>query len=201
MASEDQVYAALTGDGAGGAIVTWCDLRYSDSYNIYAQRVDAAGVVQWMLDGVSLCTATDNQWDPMIVSDGAGGAIVAWWDYRSGTSCDIYAQRVDAHGSAPATGADAPAVSIALDQNYPNPFNPMTTVTYSIPEKCNVMLDIYDASGKRVQCLVHGEREKGSYRVEWDGRDDQGNSVASGIFFYRLTAGNQTISRKLVLVR
>ena len=154
-----------------------------------------------MVDGVTLCEATNIQGEPMVVSDGSGGAIATWSDYRSGESSDIYAQRVLTDGSQPVTGAIVPGMSITLEQNYPNPFNPMTTVTYSISEKCSVTLTVYDASGKRILRLVDREQEKGSHRVEWNGRDDMGRPIASGVFFCRLTAGNETIARKMILSR
>jgi hypothetical protein len=92
----------ITSDGAGGAIVTWTDDR-SGSYesDIYAQRVNASGAVQWTPDGVALCTATGTQYSPTITSDGAGGAIVAWEDHRCGSL--IYAQRIRASGEIVAT--------------------------------------------------------------------------------------------------
>jgi len=121
-------------------------------------------------------------------------------DDRSGNS-DIYALRIDANGSTGVTASDAPAVPIELQQNYPNPFNPTTTVAYSVPERCNVALKIYDVSGKCVARLVDKEQEKGSYTVAWNGKDETGNSMASGIYLYRLSAGNQTIAKKMVLLR
>jgi hypothetical protein len=87
----------LVPDGAGGAIVTWQDGR-SGTTDIYAQRISAAGAVQWTANGVALCTATGGQYSPTIVSDGAGGAIAAWEDIRSGTN-DIYVQRISAAGT------------------------------------------------------------------------------------------------------
>jgi hypothetical protein len=133
-----QRFPTIISDGASGAIVTWDDYRNYGSGNvdIYAQRVNDSGSAQWMADGIALCTAMGEQVSAEITSDGAGGAIVAWWDHRSGTTgLDIYAQIVYADGSVP-TPADAPAVPIELHQNYPNPFNPTTTVTYSVAEKC-----------------------------------------------------------------
>jgi hypothetical protein len=95
-AANGQYYHAAVSDGAGGAIVTWADFRRSTANNdVYAQRVDASGVVQWGPDGIALSTVGTSQWIPKIASDGAGGAIVTWYDNRSGVY-DIYAQRVDA---------------------------------------------------------------------------------------------------------
>ena len=94
-----------------------------------------------------------------------------------------------------------PAARLALQQNYPNPFNPSTAIKYYLPGKSQVTLDIYDISGKRISQLVRENEEKGFYSVEWKGLDGRGTSVASGIYFYRLTAGKQTISKKMVLLK
>ena len=109
-ADSNQTYPELTSDGAGGAIITWQDHR-SPSWDLYAQRVDALGNVQWSTNGVAICTLAGNQWYQKISSDGAGGAIIVWQDDRSGIG-DIYAQRVDALGSVKWT-ANGVAVSTA----------------------------------------------------------------------------------------
>jgi hypothetical protein len=83
-------------DGVGGAIVAWADYR-GGNYDIYAQRVNALGVVRWTVDGIALCAQTSSQQTCDIVADGAGGAIAAWEDWRSSTS-DIYAQQIDSQG-------------------------------------------------------------------------------------------------------
>jgi hypothetical protein len=111
-AASDQITPTIASDGAGGAIVTWPDLRSGTSYDIYAQRVSAAGVPQWTANGVALCLAVNSQYVPTIDSDGAGGAIVTWQDYRSGTNNDIYAQRVNAAG-VPQWTADGVALCTA----------------------------------------------------------------------------------------
>jgi len=86
----------IIADGAGGAIAVWDDLR-AGNYDIYAQRVNISGDIQWAMDGVAICTAGDNQQSPHIAFDGAGRAIITWSDYRSG-DYDIYAQLVEASG-------------------------------------------------------------------------------------------------------
>jgi hypothetical protein len=91
---EDPVIAS---DGAGGAIIAWGDHR-GFNYDIYAQRVNAAGVVQWTADGVPVCTFNGEHESPSIVSDGAGGAIIAWQDHRSG-NIDLFAQRLNSAGN------------------------------------------------------------------------------------------------------
>jgi len=104
----------VVSDGAGGAIVVWEDSRYGASIDIYAQRLDASGSPMWEHNGVAICTAANDQRDIQVLSDGAGGAFIAWEDERSGTD-DIYAQRLDASGTALWT-ADGLAVCTATDQ-------------------------------------------------------------------------------------
>ena len=90
------VYPSIAADGAGGAIVTWYDFRGAD-YDIYVQRVNGAGVAQWTANGAPVCTAANGQYEPVVAADGTGGAIIAWYDLRSG-NYDVYAQSVNAAG-------------------------------------------------------------------------------------------------------
>jgi hypothetical protein len=106
----------IISDGAGGAIVTWRDIRNGSDYDIYAQRVDAGGAVLWTADGVGICTASGNQQYPVLISDGAGGAVITWQDGRVAQS-DIYAQRINAAGAVQWT-ADGVAVCAASDFQY-----------------------------------------------------------------------------------
>ncbi|MCB1182198.1 T9SS type A sorting domain-containing protein [bacterium] len=91
----------IAADGAGGAFLVWQDSRnYGSSNNdIWAQRFDAGGSRQWGASGVAVCGAVQNQYQAVVCADDAGGAIVAWADYRSGTDYDIYGQRLAANGS------------------------------------------------------------------------------------------------------
>ncbi|MFQ5601009.1 MAG: hypothetical protein ACE5G2_10715, partial [Candidatus Krumholzibacteriia bacterium] len=98
-ASGQPEYHQITSDGSGGTIIAWQDSRGGE-FDIYAQRVDASGTVLWTGGGVAICTATGDQTRPRITSDGSGGAIITWQDDRSGGNSDIYAQRVDASGTA-----------------------------------------------------------------------------------------------------
>ena len=78
--------------------MTWRDNRSGLLSDVYAQRVNASGVLQWTTNGVPICAASGDQGDPNIVNDGSGGAIITWWDKR-GVNSDIYAQRIDASGT------------------------------------------------------------------------------------------------------
>ena len=91
--------------------------------------------------------------------------------------------------------------SFALEQNYPNPFNSATVIGYSLPREASVDLTVYNMVGQEVAKLVYGRREAGVYSVHWDGRDNADRELATGMYVYRLQAGEQTVSRKLLLLR
>ena len=88
-----------------------------------------------------------------------------------------------------------------LEQNYPNPFNPVTTLVYAIRHAGPVSLNVYDLRGRKVAELVNKYMNPGSYRVTWDGRDQTGTPVASGIYFYKISAGRFTATKKMTLIR
>jgi len=96
---------------------------------------------------------------------------------------------------------------LILSQNYPNPFNKITTIIYRIPEftlpstGVRVNLIIYDILGNRIRTLVDNTQQSGTYRVYWDGKDQQGNAIASSIYFYELKAGQQRQVKKLLYIR
>ena len=117
--SAQQANVALTSDGAGGAIVAWQDGRNLANWDLYAQRVNSAGAIQWGAAGVPVCVAANHQMLAVMSSDGAGGAIVAWQDFRSGTTWDIYAQRVNSAGVSQWTTDGVIASGLAGDQISP----------------------------------------------------------------------------------
>jgi spore germination protein YaaH len=88
-----------------------------------------------------------------------------------------------------------------LDQNYPNPFNNGTVIRFALPKINDTALTIYNLAGQKVATLIDGQRQAGIYTVRWDGRDDDGHPLASGVYLYRLQAEAQVQTRRLVLVR
>ncbi|MEO8403103.1 MAG: hypothetical protein ABI480_00855, partial [Chitinophagaceae bacterium] len=118
-AISDQFSPALTADGNGGAIITWYDNR-DGNYDIYAQRINASGTVEWTADGVAICTIAGNQNAQQLISDNAGGAIIVWSDGRvGGPNADIYAQRIDAAGTVLWTAGGAAVCTASSLQNMP----------------------------------------------------------------------------------
>ncbi len=99
-ATGNQLNPKIVSDNLGGAIIVWQDRRNGTDNNIYAQRINANGQTQWAANGILVTSASFDQFNPQLVTDGANGAIVAWHDYRVGTGyIDIYAQRVLPTGS------------------------------------------------------------------------------------------------------
>lgn len=89
----------------------------------------------------------------------------------------------------------------SLDQNYPNPFNPVTNIAFTLKEKTHVKLSIYNLIGQRVNTLVDQDYGPGQHTLTWDGVDSKGEKVTSGIYFYRLDAGDYSATRKMLLVK
>jgi hypothetical protein len=101
--------------------------------------------------------------------------------------------RIAVTGSAPK--------ELSLTQNFPNPFNPETIIEFSVPRSTQVRVEILNMLGQRVATLVDGHRDSGNHQVRWDGKDSQGNSVANGVYFYRLATDEGTIVRKMLLMK
>jgi hypothetical protein len=89
----------------------------------------------------------------------------------------------------------------SLSQNFPNPFNPVTTLRFSLAEKGRVSVTVYDVDGRRVRVLVDEEREAGPHDLTWDGKNDAGQGLASGVYFVRYRAGTDSFWRKAALLR
>jgi hypothetical protein len=95
---------------------------------------------------------------------------------------------IDAHQNIPAT--------FALAQNYPNPFNPTTTISYQLPATCKVHLSVYDLLGRELAVLLNERKDAGRYSVQWDA-----TKMSSGIYFYRLQAGQLIETKKMILMK
>ncbi|MCH9007587.1 T9SS type A sorting domain-containing protein, partial [candidate division KSB1 bacterium] len=98
-------------------------------------------------------------------------------------------------------GEQLPRV-FSLSLNYPNPFNPATQINYALPQSAEVSLQIFNVLGQRVRDLVRNQKQDaGRYSVQWDGNNDFGQPVSSGIYVYRISAGDFTKSFKMTLLK
>ena len=102
------------------------------------------------------------------------------------------------------TGSPGIPVTFALGQNYPNPFNPQTTIVFDVPPSVgtgvDVLLSVYNLRGRKVRTLVDTWKAPGSHYVQWDGKNDRGEKLTSGVYFYRIEAGSYVATRKLLLI-
>lgn len=131
-------------------------------------------------------------------------------DIACGRSCCYWLESVDIDGTVRIRGpvqasewdGEMPAPNgFSLAQNCPNPFNPVTDIRYDLPVDCLVKLEIYDVQGRKVITLTDGYARAGRVVVAWDGKNALGADVSSGVYLYRLRAGNFTDIKKMVLVR
>jgi hypothetical protein len=207
-AANDQFNPTITSDGAGGAIVTWADGRTGVGLDldIYAQRVNAAGVPQWTACGVALCTATGSQAAPTIVSDGADGAIVTWHDWRNRNitpyATDIYAQRVFGSGGVVAVSPPSAPAHFQLLALSPNPTRDgQMTIRFNLPSSERVSAEVFDLEGKRVRTLATDrEFPAGRQALGWDGRNDAGLGLPTGVYFVEVRVGMHAEARRAILL-
>lgn len=123
------------------------------------------------------------------------------WSVAPQTGVLVFSGERSAHAKAllvPAAAADGTEIIAGA---YPNPFNPTTTISYTLPQSAHVTLTIYDLTGRAVNTLVHARQASGDYTVQWNGRNQYGQPVSSGMYFYRLQAANAVKTHKILLVR
>jgi hypothetical protein len=115
---------------------------------------------------------------------------------------DCQARRVDGADGALSVGDGGfLPTTYALHQNYPNPFNPSTHIRFDVPEAVDVRIDVFNVLGRQVRTLASGLMSAGSYDILWDGTDTQGQAVTTGVYIYRMRAGDFVSSRKMMLTR
>ncbi|MCH7761338.1 T9SS type A sorting domain-containing protein [candidate division TA06 bacterium] len=138
-----------------------------------------------------------------------GGVIIATlnaleWGHGLGYSWlleNVLLYRPPTTGVEEEPGSSPPRIPHLLAQNHPNPFSRMTTIDYHLSVPGEISLRIFDLSGQLVKTLFEGVGGAGTQRVTWDGRDERGRAVSTGVYFYRLKAGDFTSTRKLILFR
>ena len=158
-----------------------------------------------LVDGATTISATSVYWagkDRVIAEFDLTGAPNGFYDVVVYNPHQSSASLVDAFEieGAPTAAGDTPT-RFALMANYPNPFNPETTIRYQIASRTNVELRVYDVNGALVKTLVNESRAAGSYSLQWNGTNDHGQPVSSGVYFYKLNAGQFSDVRKMTLVK
>ncbi len=184
----DEAFAVAV-DGAGNVYVTGqAAISTSDYLTI---KYNSAGVQEW--SAIYNNGSTDGAVD--IELDANNNLYVSGFSIGSGTSYDYltikYSQLV---GIEPHTN-EIPN-EFSLHQNYPNPFNPVTKIRFSIPKNSTVKLAVYDALGKEIETLVNAELRAGTYNADWNA-----SNYSSGIYFYKITAGEFSETKKMILIK
>ena len=188
----------LAVDDHGYFSAAWTDIREGSRrvfYQIYQDDLTPLGANQ------SISPADPEFMMSPSTSAFLGRAWFAWVDPRQ-DGLNVYASTI-VYLPTDVGDDDRPTlpVSYTLGQNYPNPFNPSTVITFSLPRVSDVTLTIFNTLGRKVRTLVSGGLVAGTYSITWDGRDDSDNQVASGVYLYRLDAGDFTDQRKMVLIK
>jgi len=189
-------YPFISSDISGNFVITWDEERNGD-YDIYAQRYTGDGAA--LGSNFRVTNTSDGRQDLPSVRLWNNRIYTAWLDNRlDSTDSDIWANVLDWEspvGIDDDEPSQMPSV-FKLCQNYPNPFNPTTVISYQLSVNSQVKLKIYDLSGREITTIVNERKPAGRYSVEWDAK-----GLASGIYYYRLEAGNHIETRKMVVMK
>ena len=192
-----QYYPSISADGSGNFIITWEDGRSGTTIDIYAQRYSSDGKTFRNNFRVTN-TAEETQRYPDVKL--CNNLIFnTWQDNRAGgTGYDIWANVLDWYdpdGMNDNELCQIP-VTFVLHQNYPNPFNPSTQISFNLPKPEFVTLEIYNTLGQKIETLLNKAMKAGQHEVEFNAQN-----LSSGIYFYRIEAGEFQDVKKMVLLR
>jgi hypothetical protein len=115
--------------------------------------------------------------------------------HRALSNLEVYPSSVEEDA-----GTNVP-LTFSLGQNYPNPFNPETVIEYFLPKESQVQITIYNLLGQKVRNLVDRRISAGHQKISWDGKNDKGEAVSSGIYFYRMEAGKFVQTKRMLLLK
>jgi len=207
-----QISPRAVHDGLDGIIVIWNDNRDNDStgWDIYAQRINSSGGKIWTDQGICISNEQHYQGNPEIAGCDSLGAIIVWSDSRNLDTGgrDIYMQGVDLDGnlydvptSISHRSIEKLPTKVKLYQNYPNPFNPVTYIRYELSCSYKVSISIYNVMGQKIKTFPSKNQNPGYHTVVWDGTDDAGRKVGSGIYYCRVSAGSYSATKKMILLK
>jgi hypothetical protein len=198
--SRDDAYAIAI-DNSGDVYVTGASTGSGTGYDFATIKYLANGDSGWVMryDG----PANDDDAAPAIAVDDSGNVYVTGSSTGIGSSDDYctikYVQTPSEVKDE--TGSRERPSEFDLSQNYPNPFNPTTKIEFTLTKSGFVTLEIYDVLGRKVRILVSEELSSGYKSVIWDGKNDDGESVASGVYFYQLKVGDFSEPKKMLLLK
>jgi len=208
-ADNDQLTPRMVLDGASGVYVTWTDLRSAEAgwLDVYCQRVDVSGAPIWAANGVPVSTAAYNQAEVVATSDGSGGVVLVWADSRSGNGFWLFGQRLNSFGALLWSDgtqivavADGPPESSLSLKAAPSITRGGTSLRYAISLPGRVRLAVFDVTGRIVRTLLDNVAPFGVHTMHWDGRDDAGVPVRTGLYFVQVLAGGRSDLCRVVVL-
>lgn len=192
----------IISDGLNGFIIPYSQNNgLSTTYwDIYGQRINNNGDLMWGQNGTLICNAQWYQTSPFVFMMPNQKFVFSWNDQRYGQTTgevNIYVQRVNLEGTVPVNESNLEIPKkYSLSQNYPNPFNPSTVFSYSLPKESEVVIFIYDATGRSMYDNKMGTQKPGIYSFKFDAI-----SLPSGIYFYSIQANEFTETKKMLLLK
>ncbi|HDI83141.1 MAG TPA: T9SS type A sorting domain-containing protein, partial [candidate division WOR-3 bacterium] len=172
-----------------------------NGYGIFC-NVSIDGGLSFLDTPIAVTDTLNNDARYAFVAIGADEKIyVVWQDSRLGNS-DIYFSKGEIITGIEENNSYSSPISFELMESYPNPFNASTSIKYTLPTRAHIELNIYNIQGQLVRTLLSGEKSPGTHKVNWDGRNERGRNVSSGIYFYQLKmAGGIQKTRKMILLK
>ena len=134
-------------------------------------------------------TDTEVSGTPVYTSGGNFGDFLTVINPLNGSTTDVRDEVSDAPGT------------FSLEQNYPNPFNPRTTITFHLPKSVQTIISIYNMMGKKIRTLLDRKMTAGSHSIVWNGKDNQGHLVGSGVYLLHMKAGDYSDTKQLLLIQ
>jgi hypothetical protein len=163
-----------------------------DGYNMYVVKTNSSGDSLWSR---TIGGASDDRAFTVASSQEGTYYVGGWsWSYGSGMG-DIYLAKIT-ESLTGSNGTNSVPKTCVLYQNYPNPFNPLTKIKFDIPANSNAKLSVFDILGKEISILVDGELKAGKYEIDFNASD-----YSSGVYFYRLIAGDFIDLKKMILIK
>jgi hypothetical protein len=192
---------AIAVDNSGNVYVTGASTGSGTGYDFTTIKYLANGDSGWVMryDG----PASGDEASVAIAVDDSGNVYVTGWSQDGGgydDYCTIKYVQTPSEVKDESGDRERPS-EFDLSQNYPNPFNPTTKIEFTLAKSGFATLQIYDVLGRKVRTLVSEELSSGYKSVIWDGKNDDGKDVASGVYFYQLKVGDFSEPKKMLLLK